>query len=106
MEPAKPTGAPRSFKVMSKTSTSVKLSWNLPDKWKRNGKIIGYELSYRLVGSSDKKNVEKLDDKTEFEVRGLKKFTPYQFWILAKTEKGNGPATMLKETTKEDGKII
>jgi hypothetical protein len=106
MDAAKPTGPPLNFRVEPKTSTSVQLSWDLPGKWKRNGKIIGYELSYQQLGSSGKKKTENLDDKRMFELQGLKKFTSYQFWIFAKSVAGDGPATMTKGMTKEDGKII
>jgi hypothetical protein len=101
MDAAKPTGPPLNFRVEPKTSTSVQLSWDLPEKWKRNGKIIGYELSYLQVGSSTKRN---LDDKRLFELQGLKKFTSYQFRILAKTVAGDGPTVSIEGMTKEDGK--
>ena len=103
---AKPTGAPLNFRVKAKTSTSVQLAWNLPEKWKRNGKIVGYELSYQQVGTSGKKIIDRLDDKTMLKVQDLKKFTSYKFWILAKTVAGNGPVAMIKEMTNEDGKDI
>jgi hypothetical protein len=107
MDAAKPTGPPLNFRVKARTSTSVQLSWGLPDKWKRNGKITGYELSYLQVGTSGKKRIESLDDKKlMFEIQGLKKFTSYQFWILAKTVAGNGPTVMIEGTTQEDGKAI
>jgi hypothetical protein len=105
MDAAKPTGPPLSFRVEPKTSTSVQLSWDLPEKWKRNGKIIGYELSYVQVGSSTKRKIESLDDKRLFELQGLKKFTSYQFRILAKTVAGDGPAVSIEGMTLEDGKI-
>lgn len=83
---------------------SVQLSWDLPDKWKRNGKIIGYKLSYLQVGSSAMRKVENLSDKRTFVLGSLKKFTSYKFWIRAKTQAGEGPASEIKGMTKEDGK--
>lgn len=106
MDPAKPTGAPLNFRVEFKTSTSVKLAWKLPSKWKRNGKIIGFDLSYKQVASSGKWKVERLGgDVRVFEVQDLKKFTSYQISILAKTVVGGGPAANIQEKTEEDGKI-
>jgi hypothetical protein len=104
MDAAKPTGPPLNFRVEPKTSTSVQLSWDLPEKWKRNGKIIGYELSYLQVGSSTKRKSESHDDKRLFELQGLKKFTSYEFRILAKTVAGDGPTVSIEGMTKEDGK--
>lgn len=106
MDVAKPTGPPLNFRVKNKTSTFVQLSWDLPEKWKRNGKIIGYQLNYTQVGLPDGKKSQNLGDSRMFELKGLKKFTSYQFWILAKTEAGNGPAVMIKEKTMEDGKTF
>jgi hypothetical protein len=105
MDAAKPTGPPLNFRVEPKTSTSGLLSWDLPEKWKRNGEIIGYELSYLQVRSSTKRKIESLDDKRLFELQGLKKFALYQFRILAKTVAGDGPTVSIEGMTKEDGKI-
>ena len=106
MDSAKPTGPPLNFRVETKTSTSMQLSWDLPEKWKRNGKIIGYQLSYIQIGFPDRKKTQNLGDSRMFELKGLQKFTSYQFWILAKTEAGNGPVVMIKEKTMEDGKVM
>ena len=106
MDASKPTGPPLNFRVETKTSTSVQLSWDLPQKWKRNGKIIGFELSYIQVGSAGGNKSENVGDRRTFELTGLKKFTFYKFWILAKTEAGSGPAVMIKERTMEDSKIL
>jgi hypothetical protein len=46
-----------------------------------------------------------LDDKRSLELQGLKKFTSYQFRILAKTVAGDGPTVSIEGMTKEDGKI-
>ena len=106
MDASQPTGPPLNFRVETKTSTSVQLSWDLPQKWKRNGKIIGFELSYIQVGSAGGNKSENLGDRRTFELTGLKKFTFYKFWILAKTEAGAGPAVMIKKRTMEDSKIL
>lgn len=105
MDDAKPTGPPLNFRVRNYTSRSVQLTWDMPGKWKRNGKIIGYKLSYLQTGSSGSRKFRNLDDRTTFDLRGLKMFTSYQFWILAKTIAGEGPSIKIEQTTREAGKM-
>ena len=47
-----PTGPPLFFEGSTLSSSSIKLKWEEPDPWKRNGKIVGYVLSYKT--SKDK----------------------------------------------------
>ena len=44
MDAAKPSGAPLQLSVEATSSTSLQLSWDLPNKWKRNGEIIAAEF--------------------------------------------------------------
>ena len=105
MDAAKPSGAPLQLSVEATSSTSLQLSWDLPNKWKRNGEIIGYKLSYKRAEATEKKQVKNLDKKTNIKLQGLNKFTTYKLWIQAKTVAGLGPAAEFQEATKQDGEI-
>ena len=40
------------------------------------------------------------------DISGLKKYTMYEFQVLAYTSVGDGPNESLEERTQEDGKIL
>ena len=102
-----PSQAPSNFTVAAITSTSIKASWQLPPEYARHGPITGFKLFYKekdSVGSPTvlTNNVTRLSRV----VRGLDKYTEYEFQVLAFSSKGDGPkSSVVVERTKEDGKI-
>ena len=97
-----PSQAPTGFTVTASTSTSITASWQLPPKYARHGNITGFKLFMNdSEGSSTVFNVKSLTRV----VSGLKKYTEYEFQVLAFSSKGDGPkSSVVVKRTKEDGK--
>lgn len=46
-----PTGPPLYFHGVTESSSTIKLNWDEPNPWLRNGLIVGYDIRYRLTGA-------------------------------------------------------
>lgn len=44
-----PSGAPLFFEGVTESASSIKLNWEQPDPWKRNGQIVSYVIRYKAV---------------------------------------------------------
>ena len=102
-----PSQAPSGFKVTASTSTSITASWQLPPEYARHGTITGFKLFYAKKASQGPPT-ELTNKVTSLSrvVRGLDKYTEYEFQVLAFSSKGDGPkSSVVVERTKEDGKI-
>ena len=42
-----PSGSPLFFEGVTESSSSIKLNWEQPDAWKRNGQIVSYDIRYK-----------------------------------------------------------
>ena len=104
---AVPSQAPGSFSVATLSSTSIKASWQLPPQNSRHGILTGFKLFYKYKDSAGSFTVLRINDGAVIttDVTGLKKYTEYEFKVLAFTSVGDGPTSSVKvEITKEDGK--
>ena len=89
------------------TSTSIKVSWQLPPEDSRNGIITGFKLFYKKKKQAGSLQTMLLieDEKARTEnITGLDKYTIYEFQVLAFTSAGDGPRSSLVNRTDEDGK--
>ena len=84
-----PGGPPLNFSAKGISSTSVRLSWNEPEKRLRNGDIIMYEISYyRTSDPTETYDLNTTD--TSIAIEGLDMNSDYLFQIKAYTSKGAG----------------
>ncbi|KAL9950689.1 hypothetical protein ACROYT_G043228 [Oculina patagonica] len=100
-----PSKPPSSFTVTASTSTSIKVSWQLPPEDSRNGIITGFKLFYKKKSPAGSLNgMLRIDDGTTrtYNVTGLEKYTEYEFQVLAFTSAGEGPNSSLVKRTDED----
>lgn len=44
-----PTGPPLYFQGITESSSTIKLNWDEPDPWLQNGKIVSYDIRYRIA---------------------------------------------------------
>ena len=104
---AVPSQAPTSFSVAALSSTSSKASWQLPPENSRNGIITGFKLFYREKDPAGPFTTLTINDKAILtnDAIGLKKYTEYEFQVLAFTSVGVGPKSSVKVVrTNQDGK--
>ena len=90
--------APTYFSAAMISSTSVQLSWNMPDVI--NGILIHYTLVY-----TDNVNTSTItydNDTFAATVTGLNEDTFYLFAIYANTNTGAGPNSTVSAATCED----
>jgi len=91
------------------SSTSVRASWQLPPVGSRHGPITGFKLFYKRKNSAaDYPTVLSIRSNSTLNIHitGLRKFSKYQFQVLAFSSAGNGPESSVQEVrTNEDGKI-
>nr|XP_018916966.1 PREDICTED: Down syndrome cell adhesion molecule-like protein Dscam2 isoform X2 [Bemisia tabaci] len=82
-------GAPSLVKALLMTSESILITWNRPSE--SNGNIVKYNV-YIQHGKSNVKKESVFGDKIlMYEVRRLKEFQHYEFWVSASTNAGEGP---------------
>ena len=91
------------------SSTRVRASWQLPPVGSRHGPITGFKLFYQRKNSSaDYPTVLTIQSNStlNIEITGLRKYSEYEFQVLAFSSDGNGPKSSVQEArTNEDGKI-
>ena len=104
-----PSQAPTNLTVTALTSTSVRVSWQLPPA----DSLHGIKLLYKIRNSSDPLTLKTIQNNSSMttNVTGLGKYTEYEFQVLAFQEMafgadGNGPISPVKVivSTNEDGK--
>ncbi|KAL9950698.1 hypothetical protein ACROYT_G043239 [Oculina patagonica] len=105
LKPAAPSQAPIGFAVSPLSSTSVNASWQLPPVGSRHGIITGFKLLYRRKSSAaDSLTILTIENNSTLtrDVTGLRKYTEYEFQVLAFSY-GNGPTSSVQlVTTFED----
>ena len=100
-----PNQSPSNFNLSPLSSTSVLASWRLPSA----GSLHGIKLLYKITNTEDPFTVITIVNNSTLSaiVPGLKKFTEYEFHVLAFTANGNGPLSPVEAArTNEDGKTI
>ncbi|XP_028258986.1 protein tyrosine phosphatase receptor type Fa isoform X4 [Parambassis ranga] len=101
-----PSAPPQEVRLLSLSSTSIKVSWVAPPTDTRHGEIVGYSIAYQAVMGEDLKRhlVSGIgDDITSYVLEDLEKWTEYLVWVRAHTDIGPGPeSTAARIRTKED----
>ena len=104
-----PSQAPSGLSVATRTSTSIKASWQLPPEYARHGTITGFKLFFKKkdsVGSPFNITINDGGSYTK-DITGLSIYTEYEFQVLAFTSKGDGPkSSVVVERTEEDCKNL
>ncbi|XP_068727469.1 receptor-type tyrosine-protein phosphatase delta-like isoform X2 [Montipora capricornis] len=97
--PKGPSQAPTHLTVTALTSTSVRVSWQLPP----TDSLHGIKLLYKIRNSSDPLTLKTIQNNPSVttNVTGLGKYTEYEFQVLAFQEMafgadGNGPISPVK----------
>ncbi|XP_035268880.1 protein tyrosine phosphatase receptor type Fa isoform X7 [Anguilla anguilla] len=89
-----PSAPPQEVRLVSLSSTSVKVSWVPPPAASRHGAIVRYTVAYQAVGGEDAERREVTGvgpDATSHVLEGLEKWTEYRVWVRAHTDVGPGP---------------
>uniref|UniRef100_A0AAQ5X4N2 Receptor-type tyrosine-protein phosphatase F n=1 Tax=Amphiprion ocellaris TaxID=80972 RepID=A0AAQ5X4N2_AMPOC len=97
---------PQEVRLLSLSSTSIKVSWVAPPTDSRSGEIVSYSLAYQAVTGEDLKRHQVSGigaDVTSFVLEDLHKWTEYLVWVRAYTDIGPGPeSSAARIRTKED----
>ena len=81
-----PDGPPLSVTLSSPNSTSIAVSWQLPDPPVRNGIITKHKLNYTEVSAQPLNwTIVSLDGDTSYVIKDLKIFTKYYVSVSAGT---------------------
>ena len=101
-----PTGIPQSLEVISRSATSVTLTWSLPSSDLRNGDISSYIIQYVVRGALHGSHVVTMDtseceEAVEYTIDSLEPNTEYVFEVAARNQKGNGPFARIEFQTKK-----
>ncbi|XP_065658280.1 receptor-type tyrosine-protein phosphatase F-like [Hydra vulgaris] len=89
-----PSSPPLFFEGITESSSSIKLQWEKPDPWKRNGIIIGYYIDYKSLDERRWRNIRyqtSENDVETFLLTDLKASTRFKIRVQAFTQVGNGP---------------
>ncbi|XP_012554371.2 receptor-type tyrosine-protein phosphatase delta isoform X1 [Hydra vulgaris] len=89
-----PSSPPLYFEGITESSSSIKLQWEKPDPWKRNGIIIGYYIDYKSFDERRWRNIRyqtSENDVETFLLTDLTASTRYKIRVQAFTQVGNGP---------------
>ncbi|EDV27756.1 uncharacterized protein TRIADDRAFT_53774 [Trichoplax adhaerens] len=94
-----PSAAPTELNIVSKTATSVTLSWTAPPSNTHNGVLRGYLIDFWLVqNNSTKKQVNTNSIITQYTINNLRSFAEYA--VLVKAFNGfEGPASVTVRVT-------
>ena len=84
-----PDGPPLNIKVTSESSSSLSVTWEPPEKDKRNGEIINYTV---CVSHEENKPcfIERTTNKNALTINKLSVSTKYYVRVLASTKVGPG----------------
>ncbi|XP_041791187.1 protein tyrosine phosphatase receptor type Fa isoform X2 [Chelmon rostratus] len=101
-----PSAPPQEVRLLSLSSTSIKVSWVAPPTDSRHGEIVCYSLAYQAVTGEDVERHQVSGiaaDVTSYLLEDLEKWTEYLVWVRAHTDVGPGPESPPANTrTKED----
>ena len=101
---SEPDGAPQNVKGQNTSSTSISVSWEAVQADLQNGIITGYNITYQSQTENDNGVVEAGPNDLQANLTGLKEFVKYNISVVAFTEKGDGPPSIIVVRTDEDGK--
>ncbi|XP_024910058.1 protein tyrosine phosphatase receptor type Fa isoform X2 [Cynoglossus semilaevis] len=89
-----PSAPPQDVRLLSLSSTSIKVSWVAPPKDSHHGEIVSYSLAYQAVAGEDTERhlVSGIaPTETSYTLTDLEKWTEYMVWVGAHTDVGAGP---------------
>ena len=101
---SEPDGAPQNVKGQNTSSTSISVSWEAVQADLQNGIITGYNITYQSQTENDNGVVEAGPNDLQANLTGLKEFVKYNISVVAFTEKGDGPPSIIVVRTDEDSK--
>lgn len=105
-----PSAPPQEVRLLSLSSTCIKVIWVAPPTDSRHGEIVRYSLAYQaLTGEEvERHQVSGIGvDVTSYVLEDLEKCTEYLVWVRAHTDVGPGPESpAARIRTKEDGMLI
>lgn len=102
-----PSGPPRDLQAVTKSSSSIILSWLPPTEEEQNGKITSYNIQITSISLGESRNVSTMGNATRFAFSKLQPYTVYWFKVQAVTEAGVGPFSNLSSnTTLEAGNVL
>ncbi|PSN41375.1 Down syndrome cell adhesion molecule-like protein 1 [Blattella germanica] len=86
-------GPPEQIKALPMTSDSIMVAWTRP--LEPNGNIIKYNVYYHSLQHKDEHKETVFGDRElTYEVRRLKEFQQYEFWVTASTIIGEGQSSV------------
>ena len=88
-----PDAAPQNITALSKTSTSILVTWGEVPKRKRQGRIQSYKVHYTSTTSNETKSEEVQAPTQYLKIDDLERNTNYTITVMASTNKGYGPAS-------------
>lgn len=93
MPPGPPTGPPLQVRSQAVSSTEIRVTWLEPDKWQRNGPLIGYTVVYNPLKRKRRVGVKNITNpnQTQALLTGLRMFIEYEIRVRALGLKGPGP---------------
>ncbi|XP_067454103.1 protein tyrosine phosphatase receptor type Fa isoform X1 [Thunnus thynnus] len=101
-----PSAPPQEVRLLSLSSTSIKVSWVAPPTDSRHGEIVRYSLTYQALTGEDveRHQVSGIGaNVTSYVLEDLEKWTEYLVWVRAYTDVGPGPESpTARIKTKED----
>eukprot|EP00794_Sanderia_malayensis_P011627 gene11627-12825_t len=104
-----PGEAPQNIRAITKSSTSIKITWESPDPWLSNGKIKKYIIRYKMTANGEprRKKFKVNDDSARLEmiINNLQVKTEYSFTLTAYTSAGAGPASV-PVTSRTDNQTL
>ncbi|XP_018590269.2 receptor-type tyrosine-protein phosphatase F isoform X3 [Scleropages formosus] len=101
-----PSAPPQEVRLVSLSSTSIKVSWVAPPADSRHGAIVQYTVAYQAPKGEDSERHEVTGikaDATSYVLEGLEKWTEYEVCVRAHTDVGPGPESpVTRIRTNED----
>ncbi|XP_034738126.1 protein tyrosine phosphatase receptor type Fa isoform X9 [Etheostoma cragini] len=101
-----PSAPPQDVRLLSLSSTSIKVSWVAPPTDSRHGELVRYSLAYQALTGEDvtRHQVSGIGaDVTSYVLDDLQKWTEYLVWVRAHTDVGPGPeSSAARIRTRED----
>ncbi|KAM9831674.1 protein tyrosine phosphatase receptor type Fa [Neosynchiropus ocellatus] len=101
-----PSAPPQEVRLLSLSSTSIKVSWVAPPINNQHGEIVHYSIAYQALTGEDVKRhrVSGIDaDVSSYVLEDLEKWTEYLVWVRAHTNVGPGPESpTARIRTQED----
>ncbi|XP_076229923.1 tyrosine-protein phosphatase Lar isoform X5 [Nomia melanderi] len=85
-----PTGPPTNLSYFFQTPDTVCVTWDMPIRQHRNGRIIGYDVQFNKKNDHST-TIDRNITKTRAVFTNLEENTEYVFHVRAHTSRGSGP---------------